>query len=32
VRGKGASVRVRELASVAAALLDALDVVANEGA
>ena len=32
VKGKGASVRVRELASVAAALLDALDVVANGGA
>ena len=32
VKGKGASVRVRELAAVAAALLDALDVVANQRA
>jgi len=31
VKGKGASVKVRELAAVAAALLDALDVVGNDG-
>ena len=31
IRGKGASVRVRELAAVAAALLDAIDVVGNDG-
>ena len=31
VKGKGASVRVRELAAVAAALLDAIDVVGNDG-
>lgn len=32
VKGKGASVKVRELAAVAKALLDAIDVVGNEGA
>ena len=32
VKGKGASVKVRELAAVAKALLDAIDVVGNDGA
>ncbi len=32
VKGKGSTVRVRELAGVAAALLDALDAADNDGA